>query len=157
MIKRVKERKKHKAPWKCTFAKEEESECRSGAIPKSDKEYFEILSLCVLQAGLSWGMIRKNWAKFKRGFYGFDIDRLANSNMEELLKNPDTIKNKNKIKAIIKNAKEFQRIDEELGSFSYFLCSLKGDEDEVIKQLTSRFNHLGKYSAEYFLHSVGYL
>lgn len=157
MNKRVKEKKKHKAPWECTFAKEEKSDCRPGEIPKSDKEYFEILSLCVLQAGLSWGVVRKNWAKYKRGFYSFDIDRLANSSMEELLKNPDTIKNKNKIKAIINNAKEFQKIDEEFGSFSYYLSSLKGDEDKAINQLTHRLHHLGKYSAEYFLYSVGYI
>ncbi len=156
MKKPRKSKKKHKAPWECTFAKEEKCDCRPGEIPKSDKEYFEILSLCVLQAGLGWGMLRKKWVKYRRGFYGFDTDRLANSNMEELLNNPDTIKNKNKIKAIIYNAKEFQKIDGEFGSFSNFLSSLKGDEDEAIKQLTRRFHHIGKYSAEYFLHSVGY-
>lgn len=156
MNKQMKEKKEHKAPWECTFAKEEKSDCRPGEIPNSDEEYFEILSLCVMQAGLGWGMVRKNWAKFKRGFYDFNINRLANSSVEELLKNPDTIKNKNKIKAIINNAKEFKKIEGELGSFSNFLSSLKGDEDEVIKQLTRCFHHLGKYSAEYFLHSVGF-
>lgn len=43
--------------------KEEKSKCRWGIPPKSDQQYFEILCLCVLQAGLSWGMVRKNWRK----------------------------------------------------------------------------------------------
>lgn len=157
MSKLSKEKKEHKAPWECTFAKEEKSECRPGAVPKSDNEYFEILSLCVLQAGLGWGMVRKNWPKFKRGFLGFEINRLAKADVDELLQNSDTIKNRNKIKAIINNAKEFQNIVLEHDSFTNFLSSLKeGTDDEAIGQLTQRFHHLGSYSTEYFLHSVGY-
>jgi 3-methyladenine DNA glycosylase Tag len=44
--------KEHKALWECTFAKEEKSKCKPRDEPKSDQEYFEILCLCVLQAGL---------------------------------------------------------------------------------------------------------
>jgi DNA-3-methyladenine glycosylase I len=157
MNKPVKERKEHKAPWECTLAKEEKSDCRPGEVPKSDKQYFEILSLCVLQAGLGWGMVRKNWVKYKRGFKRFNINKLADTDFNELLQNKGTIKNRKKVLAIINNAKEFQKIGGEYGSFSNFLDSLKeGSDDQAIIQLTQRFNHLGRYSAEYFLHSVGY-
>lgn len=61
----------HKAPWECTYAKEDKSKCKPGILLKSDQEYFEILSLCVLQAGLGWKKVRKNWSKFKHGFYDF--------------------------------------------------------------------------------------
>lgn len=149
--------KEHTAPWECTLTKEEKSECKSGDIPKSDGEYFEILSLCILQAGLGWGMVRKNWEKYKHGFMGFNINKLAEADFDELLENKGTIKNRKKILSIINNAKEFQKIHEEFGSFSNFMDSLKeGSDDKAIKQLTQRFNHLGRYSAEYFLHSIGY-
>jgi len=153
----MKNRREHRAPWECTFAKEDKSKCKSGIPPKSDQEYFEILCLCILQAGLNWGMVRKNWLKFKQGFYRFDIQRLAKAKTEELFKRDGVIKNEIKIKAIINNAKKFQNIKQDKGSFSNFLKSLKRSEDkEVINILTQTFAHMGKYTVEYYLHCVGY-
>ncbi|KPV62132.1 MAG: 3-methyl-adenine DNA glycosylase I [Candidatus Bathyarchaeota archaeon BA1] len=147
----------HRAPWECTFAEEDKSECKAGVSPGSDREYFEILSLCIVQAGLNWGMIRKNWARFKHGFFDFDVAKLSKAQAEELLKETSALKNRKKVEAIIHNAKEFQKIKVEHGSFSNFLKSLKTMEDkDALKALTRRFKHVGEYTAEYFLHSVGY-
>ena len=44
----------HRAPWECAFPKEGRSRCLPGKKPRTDREYFEVLSLCILQAGLSW-------------------------------------------------------------------------------------------------------
>ncbi|UCE36373.1 MAG: DNA-3-methyladenine glycosylase I [Thermoplasmata archaeon] len=149
--------KSHRAPWECTFAKEERSQCHPGMVPKSDSEYFEILCLCILQAGLGWGTVRKNWARYKRGFIGFNINELAKTNAKDLLDNPDTIKNRRKISAMIYNAREFKKIELKYGSFSSFLNSMNRDSDEEpISKLTHYFHHIGNYSAEYFLHSVGF-
>ena len=49
----------HRAPWECTFAKEEKGECLPGIPPKTGQAYFEILALCILQAALAL-LIRKN-------------------------------------------------------------------------------------------------
>jgi DNA-3-methyladenine glycosylase I len=147
----------HRAPWECVYAKEEQNQCKPGKKPNSDQEYFEILCLCLLQAGLNWGVIRKNWQKYKKGFSGFDITRLAETQTNELLKKPDVIKHAKKIDAIIYNAKEFQRIQNEYGSFAHFLDSLRHmTNTEVLKVLTKQFKHVGNYTAEYYLHSVGY-
>ena len=147
----------HKAPWQCTFAAEEESKCKPGLPPKSDQEYFEVLSLCILQAGLNWAMIRKIWPKLKQGFCRFEIDALVELKVAKILENPNVIKNKKKIEAIINNAKEFKKIESEYGSFENCLKNLKKiPEKKAIKFLTQRFAHLGEYSAEYFLHSIGY-
>ncbi|MFQ6127257.1 MAG: DNA-3-methyladenine glycosylase I [Candidatus Heimdallarchaeota archaeon] len=149
--------KEHQAPWECTYAKEEKSKCKPGKNPKSDQEYFEILCLCILQAGLNWGLIRKNWGKYKNGFYDFEISKLAKSQTKELMSCPNVIRNNRKVEGIIYNAKEFQKIKKENGSFESFFKSLKLMKDkEVLKLLTKRFKHLGNYTAEYYLHSVGY-
>ena len=149
--------RQHQAPWECIYAKEEESDCKPGRRPRSDQKYFEILCLCLLQAGLSWGFIRKNWRKYRKGFHGFDIYRLSKARTRELLKDPNVIKNRRKVDAILHNAKEFQKIRREFGSFPRLLKSLRelGDQ-EMLKLLTKRFKHIGSYTAEYFLHSVGY-
>jgi len=149
--------KEHRAPWECTYAKEDKNKCKAGNKPKSDQEYFEILCLCILQAGLSWGTLRKNWEKYRKGFSNFNISKLAKMQPKELMKSPNVIKNPKKIEGIIYNAKEFQKIKKEYGSFSNFLKSLKQMKDkEVFKILMKRFKHVGEYTAEYYLHCVGY-
>jgi len=149
--------KEHRAPWECTYAKEEKSECKPGRRPKSDQEYFEILCLCILQAGLNWGTVRRNWQRYRKGFYDFNIDRLAKAQSRELMKQPNAIRNMKKIKDIIHNAKEFQKIKKEYGSFSNFLKSLERVENrEISRLLMERFKHIGGYTAEYYLHGIGY-
>jgi DNA-3-methyladenine glycosylase I len=147
----------HQAPWECIYTKEDKSECKPGRRPRSDQKYFEVLCLCLLQAGLSWGSIRKHWQKYKEGFYGFDIRKLSRAEAKELVKDPRVIKHRKKIEAIIYNAREFEKIKGEYGSFFNLLKSFKKSEDEELpKALTKKFRHIGPYSAEYFLHSVGY-
>ena len=149
--------RKHQAPWECIYRKEDKSDCKPGKRPRSDQKYFEILCLCLLQAGLNWGSIRKHWRKYKDGFHDFDIHRLSKARASVLLKDPHVIKNSRKVEAVLHNAKEFQKITSEFGSFYNFLKSLKKLEDqELVKAFTKKFKHIGPYTAEYFLHSVGY-
>jgi len=147
----------HKAPWQCVFAKEEKSLCKPGDRPSDDSEYFEILCLCVLQAGLSWKAVRENWEKIKKGFYSFNIEKLCKANASELVRRPGVYNNRRKIEAIIANARVFQKLKEKYGSFSNFLETLKSQKDkEAINEIKKLFKHIGDYSAEYFLHSVGF-
>ncbi len=147
----------HKAPWECSFGKEDKNKCKPGNIPKTDKEYFETMVLCILQAGLSWSMVRRMWPKLRQSFYEFDINTLSNKKLKDILSRPNSIKNLKKTKAIIKNAKIFKEIKGEYVSFRDYLASLKQMSDKkAIKALAKKFNHFGEYSAEYFLHSVGY-
>jgi len=149
--------KVHRAPWGCIYAKEDKSECMPGEEPKSDQEYFEILCLCILQAGLNWGAVRRNWQKYKQAFFNFEINKLAKARFEDLIRRPNVIRNRKKIEAIIYNAKEFQKIRIKYGSFRNFLVSLKKlSNEEACRFLAEKFRHIGVYTAEYFLHSVGY-
>jgi len=147
----------HRAPWGCIYAKEDKSRCRPGKKPESDQEYFEILCLCILQAGLNWGTLRENWQKYRTGFHDFDINKLVKTQTPEIMRNPNAIRNSRKVEGILYNAKEFQRIREEHGSFSSFLASLRrikgGDAPKLLRK---RFRHVGPYTAEYYLHCVGY-
>src|SRR3712207_7921444 len=100
----------HRAPWDCVFAKEDDNRCHPGAPPGSDQEYFEILCLCILQAGLNWGSVRKHWPRYRRGFLDFDIGRLSRAEAKDLLASPDAIRNVKKVEALIHNAREFRAI-----------------------------------------------
>lgn len=147
----------HRAPWECSFAKEDTSKCIPGFPPKSDREYFEILCLCILQAGLSWKIVRKNWPKIRQGFFNFNFNKLSRMSVKELMERQGVYKNESKVEAIITNARRFQNIKRDFRSFSNFLKSLKELKNKgAIKQLTKLFQRVGEYTAEYYLHCVGY-
>ena len=147
----------HSAPWDCVLSKEEEGECRAGARPESDQGYFEILCLCMIQAGLNWASIRKHWPKYREGFLGFRIGELSRSTADELLARPGVIRNERKVAAVVHNAKEFEAIAREHGSFAAYLETLRPEAPaERVKALGRRFKQVGPESADYFLHSVGF-
>ena len=147
----------HTAPWDCVLAKDEEGGCLPGNVPATGREYFEILCLCLLQAGLNWNSIRKHWPRYREGFLGFDPERLACANAEELLTSPNVIRHPKKVAAVVHNAQAFRAIESEHGSFRAFLETLRPlGERERIKALSKHFKHVGPETADYFLHSVGF-
>lgn len=147
----------HSAPWDCVLSKEEEGECRAGARPANDQEHFEILCLCMIQAGLNWASIRKHWPKYREGFLGFRVEALARADADDVLARPGVIRNRRKVEAVIHNAREFESIAAERGSFGAFLETLRPlPEAGRVKALTKRFKQVGPETADYFLHSVGF-
>lgn len=89
-----------------------------------DKKQFEFLSLEVMQCGLSWMTVLKKRKALNAAFDNFDPDKIANygeTKVQEILQAPGIIKSERKIRAIIKNAKAFLKIQQEKGSFSSYL------------------------------------
>ena len=95
----------HRAPWDCVLKQDDEQNCQPGKAPDSDQAYFEVLCLCLLQAGLNWASIRKHWPKYREGFLSFDIVELAHIEAAQLLERPGIIKNRRKVEAMIYNAR----------------------------------------------------
>ena len=128
--------------------------------PNSDEAYFENMSRIIFQAGLNWRVIDQKWTTIKKAFMNFNIEKIASFtdvNVQELMKDAGIIRNKGKINAIIYNAKGFQVIKKQCGSFQKYLDSLdKSDNYEnVVKDLSGKFKWLGPASASFFLYTVG--
>jgi DNA-3-methyladenine glycosylase I len=128
--------------------------------PPSDDAYFENMTHVIFQAGLSWKMIEKKWPNFKKAFENFSIDRVAGfneDNIKRLMTDSSIVRNRKKILATIHNAKQFQKIRREFGSFQSYLDGLDKSKNYslVIKELSKIFKHLGSSSARIFLYSVG--
>ena len=102
-----------------------------GILNKDDDYLFEILVLVNFQTGLSWEIMLKKREDFRIAFDGFDVEKIAGydeKRIEELLENENIIRNKNKIKAVINNAKVFIKIQEDYGSFyNYIKTFTKGE------------------------------
>ncbi len=127
--------------------------------PKSDDEYFEILTQGVFFCGFSWDLVRKKWPAFRRAFFDFQIPAVANFSkldIERLLDDPSIIRNRRKIEATIHNAKAFIEIIDEFGSVHSYLRHFKPwHYGTVVKDMMRRFRHVGPTACFYFLYSVG--
>ena len=109
----------HRAPWECTFAKEQRSRCLPGKKPRMDREYFEILSLCILQAGLSWASVRRSWPRYRSALLNCEIEKLAHAAPAALLRRPGVLGNPKKLGALVANAQKFERIRAEHGTLTF--------------------------------------
>lgn len=100
-----------------------------GVPVRDDQTQFEFIMLESAQAGLSWSTILKKREGYRRAFAGFEVQKVARFNEEEiqqLLKNQAIIRNENKIRSAVNNARRFIEIQEEFGSFSDYIWQFTG-------------------------------
>ncbi len=128
--------------------------------PQTDDAYFENLCRVIFQTGLNWRVVEKKWSTIKPAFLNFNVNKIAaftRDDVNRLLNDKGVIRNKYKIRAIIENAKKFQQISNQYGSFRAFLDSLDKSDNysRVIKILADTFERIGPVTAAIFLYSVG--
>lgn len=95
---------------------------------KNDTELFQKISLETLQAGLSWHTILKKKKAICKSFAHFNPDKIVlfgEKDIKSLLSNPNIIRNRKKIEAIIHNAKIMISIQKRYGSFSQFVWKFR--------------------------------
>jgi len=95
-----------------------------GVPAHNDRKLFEILILEGMQAGLSWSLILKKRAGYIQAFDGFDASKIArydDRKIQELLANPEIVRNRLKIQATIQNARALLQVQSDAGSFDVFL------------------------------------
>jgi len=89
-----------------------------------DRSLFEFLVLEGAQAGLSWSTILRKREGYRKAFDNFDarkISRYPEAVVSRLLANPEIIRNRLKVNAIVTNARAFLRVQEEFGSFDGYI------------------------------------
>lgn len=95
-----------------------------GVPVHDDQKLFEFLILEGAQAGLNWETILKKRAAYREAFAEFDVASVADfdaASVENLLNNPGIIRNRRKIRSAIQNASVFMKIQDEFGSFNYYI------------------------------------
>ncbi len=94
-----------------------------------DTKHFEFLILEGAQAGLSWATVIKKREGYRKAFANFDEEKVAQfdeEKMEELVLNPEIIRNRLKIKSAITNAQCFIEVQKEFGSFDTYIWQFVG-------------------------------
>ena len=76
------------------------------------RHLFELLSLEIMQAGLSWQTVLKKRSAFNQAFHDFDYRQVQGmeNDLPSLMKNADIIRNQRKLIAIINNAKVINKL-----------------------------------------------
>ncbi len=89
-----------------------------------DRRLFEFLILEGVQAGLSWLTILKKREHYRAALDGFDPDRVAAygaRRIDTLLQDKGLIRNRLKMNAAVTNARAFQAVQAEFGSFDRYI------------------------------------
>ena len=131
-----------------------------GKQADTDDALFEIMSLQVFQAGLSWRMILARRDAFRKAFRGWRIDQVAGmgpDDVERLLRDSSIIRNRKKIEACVANACTVQGLQREHGSFcGWFYEVLEGDSLGILQStLKSTFRFMGPEIARMWLMASG--
>lgn len=94
-----------------------------------DQKQFEFLMMEVMQCGLNWNMMIQKREIFRECFDRFDYNKVAEyqeAEIERILNTEGMIRSRRKIEAVIHNARCFQKIREEFGSFSDYIWGFTG-------------------------------
>lgn len=89
-----------------------------------DGKLFELLLLECFQAGLSWECVLNKREGFRRAFAGFDLEKVCAftpEDVERLMQDASIIRHRRKIEAAVGNARVFNCIQQEFGSFARYL------------------------------------
>jgi 3-methyladenine DNA glycosylase Tag len=117
------------------------------------------MSKVIFRVGFNRAVVDQKWPAIREAFNGFSIDAVASysaGDLARLLEDPRVIRNGRKIEAVVRNARTFQDIRAEFGSFRRMLNSMTpAGEASLCKSLSERFAYLGGSSALFFLRAVG--
>ena len=131
-------------------------------FPSSDESVlFERLVLEINQAGLSWLTVLRKRPAFRAAFAGFEVDRVAafdDSDVARLLADPGIVRNRQKIEAVIANARRIQELRGSHGSFADWLDTHHPRPvEEWTRLFRQTFRFTGGLIVGEFLMSLGYL
>ncbi|MBQ8983232.1 MAG: DNA-3-methyladenine glycosylase I [Lachnospiraceae bacterium] len=149
-----------------------------GVPVHDDQKQFEFLMMEVMQCGLNWNMMLKKRDVFRACFDGFNYDKVASYtdvDVDRIMNTEGMIRSFRKINAVIHNAKCFQTVRKEFGSFSEYIWSYtdgkmilysghekgilpakNGLSDTIAKDLKKRgFKYLGSVTVYAHLQASG--
>lgn len=131
-------------------------------FPATDESVlFERLVLEINQAGLSWLTVLRKRPAFRAAFADFDVDRVAgfgDADTCRLLADAGIVRNRQKIEAVIANARRIQELRRSHGSFHGWLEAHHPRlPDEWTRLFRQNFRFTGSLIVGEFLMSLGYL
>lgn len=131
-------------------------------FPRTDERaLFELQSLELFQAGLSWDLILRKRATTVTAFSGFAVDAVAayaDKDVKRLLGDPGIIRNRLKVAAVIENARRVIQLRDSHGGFAPWIAAHHPlNRDDWTKLFRQTFKFMGPEIVNEFLMCIGYL
>ena len=131
-----------------------------GQRPESDAGYREMMTAVIFMGGLSRQVVMGKWEGFLAAFEQFDVASVADFtdvDIERLSQDTRIVRYKAKIRAVVGNAQEMQRVATEHGSFGAWLQQMVAEEgvDATARELAKRFKYMSEESSRRYLYAVG--
>lgn len=121
----------------------------------TDDRLLATMTRCVFNAGFNWKVIDAKWDGFEAAFEGFDPHRLAffgDEMLGQLVSDARIVRNGQKIKATLENARFVADTAREHGSFGQFLSDWPADDQVgLLDYLNKHGSRLGGATGQYFL------
>lgn len=95
-----------------------------GVPVHDDRLLFEFLTLEGAQAGLSWSTILNKRDGYRAAFHGFypeEVARMADTEIEALLRDPSIVRNRLKVTSTVSNARALLAVADSFGSFDTYV------------------------------------
>ena len=105
-----------------------------GVPVHNDEQLFGKLVLDGFQAGLSWAIILRKRDAFLKAFDGFNPQKMARydaKRIAKILRDPGVVRNKQKVKSAVQNARAFLKLKDAGESFDAFLWQFVGGKTKV--------------------------
>jgi 3-methyladenine DNA glycosylase Tag len=128
--------------------------------PKNDAEFLEVMARIVFVSGFRWDLVNSRWPKIRKAFHNFNIKKVADERLENILKKDGMIKNKAKINAIIENAEICQDVMKKYGSINNWVKTIqKNNKKEplfnpTIREEMRRFVKIGHTTSRWLAYVV---
>ena len=123
---------------------------------KPNSYFYEILVRDIFGAGLKATALTRWWPCLRDAFSHFDIKMVSEKKLEDLISNPNIIRNKAKIEACLWNAKRMREISGRFGSFGEYLSQSEGNENQLIGKM-KQFKFVKDALARDYLKDIGIL
>jgi hypothetical protein len=125
--------------------------------PQRPRDYLEILSRAVFNAGLSWQVVDARWPAIAAAFADFEPDVVAgydDQDVERLLADERLIRSPKKLAAVPVNARTLMGIVDEHDDVGRWLADFAGYEASE-RGLRRAFRYIGEFGAYWTLYSIG--
>ncbi len=129
-------------------------------LAQTDDRYLATMTQCVFNAGFNWRVIEAKWDGFEAAFHNFAPSRVAffsDEDLDRLVSDTRIVRNGQKIRATIENARFVAETSKEHNGFGRFLADWPADDQAgLLDHLNKQGSRLGGATAQYFLRFCGW-
>jgi 3-methyladenine DNA glycosylase Tag len=126
--------------------------------PCSDDDHFEALTAAVFSARFNPTIVCRRWPSIRQAFADFhlrDVASWSDGEAEQILAYPGMIRNRKKVMATLRNARELLDKVRAHGSVQSYLASFGTDTQALLNELDGWVYYIGAPSLRCYLHCVG--